>query len=376
MKVQWHLRPWLLLALGLMLVLVGCGGQGAAPTTGDSGGNQGGTSQDQQTFKLTYNITFPPPAYEWEAKAIAVEDFAKLVEEKTNGRVKIDIYYSNQLVPQNEALEAMQSGTIDLLGSGPYWGDRVPTNDFLWLPYWSKGEDFALHMLRNTDIGKIFEENLEKNGVKVLFYWPASVEGFISKNPVRTTEDLKGQKFRMGSGIWKSWYDQLGAAPVNVAAAEQYEALLRGTMDGTAYPYYTIDTYKFYEVTNYITVPGMIDPIMCLTSISTKTWEKLPADVQEAILEAAAEIEPKTLEGSKRLTDETIAIAEKHGIEVIKLTKEQLQQFQDSARIVWDEFAERNSDTKKMVEIWEMEQAKWSNEHPEAKDWEAKWLAD
>ena len=86
--------------------------------------------QDQQTFKLTYNITFPPPAYEWEAKAIAVEDFAKLVEEKTNGRVKIDIYYSNQLVPQNEALEAMQSGTIDLLGSGPYWGDRVPTNDF------------------------------------------------------------------------------------------------------------------------------------------------------------------------------------------------------------------------------------------------------
>jgi len=61
--------------------------------------------------------------------------------------------------------------------------------------------------------------------------------------------------------IWPSWYKDMGVAPINVAVAEQYEALMRGTLDATIYPIYTIETYKFYEVCKYLTLPGFVDPL-------------------------------------------------------------------------------------------------------------------
>jgi TRAP-type C4-dicarboxylate transport system substrate-binding protein len=376
----------LVVMMMLVLATVACGG-GSNATSNSSGSDQaatsngdnkdtGGEKEDSgKTYTLTLNTTWPPPKYDDEPKAFGVNKFAQLIEEKTNGRVKMKIYWSNQLVPQDQALDALASGTIDMEDAGPYWSDKVPTQDFLWLPNAFYGPDYVLHLLHDTEIGQIFERNLENYGVKVVGYWPSGVEGIISKDPVTTIEDMKGKKFRMGSGSWKSWYESMGTAPVNVAAAEQYEALLRGTMDGTIYPLYTLDTYKFHEVAKHITVPGFVDPIMIMNYMSLKTWNKLPEDIQQAILEAGKEVEKEAVAAEIKLDDNTLKLAEQNGVTIHRLTREEFDRFTQSAQIVWDEFAAKNADTKRMVEVLKQDQKEYLEKNPEAKEWEKRWLA-
>ncbi|OUM86833.1 MAG: hypothetical protein BAA01_15495 [Bacillus thermozeamaize] len=366
----------LLLCLLSLLWVSACGGGGEPASSQDNSGkdDKNSNGQDGNTYRLTYNLTFPPAANDWEPKYWAAEEYARLVKERTNGRVQIDVFYSNQLVPQNELLDALASGTVDMGGASAYYGQLVPEIDAIWLPFWNKGEEHAMHVMRETEVGKIFEKSLEDYGAKVLFYWPTGMYALMTKEPVQSLKDLKGIKMRLAFGIWKQWYEQMGVAPANVAAAEQYEALLRGTIDGVIYPTYTIETYKFHEVIDYLTVPGFIDPTLCFTMISKAKWDQLPSDIQQILLEVGREMEQKAAEASKKYTENAIQLAEEKGVKVNRLKPEEFEEFRRSAEVVWEEFAKRNSNTQRIVEILKKDLEDWARENPAAKEWEKRWL--
>ncbi|QQK80309.1 TRAP transporter substrate-binding protein [Salicibibacter cibi] len=311
------------------------------------------TASSEETYTLTYNITFPPPQYDYEPKRHAVETFSERVEEETDGRLQIDYYYSNQLVPEDELLDAIAAGTVDMGGHGPYWGDLVPTNDALWLPFATQGEQDAIELMRETEFGEIFEENMEEYGAKVLFYWPASTQSLMTNQPVRSPEDLAGTNLRLPTGLYLDWFSELGVAPSSIATTEMYEGLQRGMMDGTIYPAYTLDTNNYHEVVDYATSPGIVDPIVCMVTISMESWEQLPEDLQETVLEVGQEMEKKAIEGSERLTEESLQIAQENNVEVNELTEEELEAFRESSEPIWQDFAEINEDTARMVEILE-----------------------
>jgi TRAP-type C4-dicarboxylate transport system substrate-binding protein len=330
----------------LVLVLAACGGSDSA-----SNDNQGSNdAEEKETYDLTMNVTFPAPKYDYEPKAVATEKFAELVKERTEGRVNIEIFYSNQLVPREQGLDALESGTVDIESAGSYWGDQAPTQDFLWLPYGFYGPDHLIHVMRETEAGEIYKKGLKEHGAKVLMYWPSGNEGIISKDPITKIEDMKGKSIRLGSGLWTNWYKEMGAAPVNLAGGEQYEALLRGTIDGAMYPFYTIDTYKFHEVTNHVTVPSVL-PILTANYISLKSWNQLPEDIQQTITDVAKELEVEAVAATKKMTENALQNARENGMTVHELSDEEYEKFQESAQVVWEEFASRNEDTKRMVEI-------------------------
>lgn len=348
-----------------------CGQQKTAAPKGE----QAATSGQEKTYTLNLNCTYPPPKYEWESKYIANDKFAKRVEEATNGRVKVKVFYNNQLAPQAQGLEAVKNAVVDIESCASYWGGVIPESDFLWLPFWSKGEEHAIHAVRETEIGKILDEAYRKQGAHILFYWPVSIEGIISKKPVKSYADIKGMRMRMGSSIWPSWYQKMGVAPINVAAAEQYEALMRGTMDGTIYPIYTIDTYKFHEVCKNLTLPGFVDPMLCYSLVSLKTWDALPADLKQIIEKVALEIEKESIAGSQKLTNSVLDLCAQHKVAVHKLTKAEFEKFKESAMPLWEEFAAKNPQCAKMVQIIKEDLKKWEATNPESKEWEERWLA-
>lgn len=380
-KKSWMVKIGLLVSLFSLVWLSACGGGGAPASTQNGSGQENDAASgtdaagNGQTYRLTYNLVFPPTSNDWEPKYWAAEEFSRLVEERTNGRVKIDVFYSNQLVPQSELLDALASGTVDMGGTSAYYGQLVPEIDAIWLPFWSKGEDHAMHVMRDTEVGQLFEQSLEDYGAKLLFYWPTGMYAVMTKDAIRSLEDMKGKKMRLAFGMWKSWYEQMGVAPANVAAAEQYEALLRGTIDGVIYPTYTIETYKFHEVIDYMTVPGFIDPTLCFTLISKSKWDQLPADIQQIMLEVGREMEQKAAEASKQYTENSIQIAEQNGVEVIRLTPEAFEAFRQSAETIWDEYAQRNANTQRIVEILRKDLGEWMQDNPEAQAWEERWLA-
>jgi len=334
-----------------------------------------GSSFGQQTFTLKLNCAYPPPLFTWESKYIANDLFAKKVAEATKDRVKIKVYYSSQLAPLSQALEALKKGVVDMVGATSYWPGTIPETDFVWLPFWSKGEAHAIHAMRETPIGKIMDDCYRPHGSQILFYWPVSIEGIMSKKPVRKYEDVKGMKFRVSSAIWPAWYKEMGMAPINIAVAEQYEALMRGTIDATIYPIYTIETYKFHEVCKYLTLPGFVDPMLCYTLVNTKAWEALPADLRQIVGKVAMEIERESIAGSMKGTESVLEFCNKRGVEVIRLNKTEFEKFKKSAMPLWDKFAAKSALCGELVRIIKTDLDQWVATRPEAKQWEDRWLA-
>ncbi|WP_085993054.1 TRAP transporter substrate-binding protein [Oceanobacillus senegalensis] len=347
----------------------------ACSSSGEQSSGSGGGS-GEETYRLTMNVTFPPVTDENEPKYAATEKFAELVNERTDGRVEVDVYFSGQLASADQTLDALKSGTIDMAGAGSYWGETIATNDFPWLPFAFYGPNHMSHVLNETEIGEIYEGNLEEQGVKVLMYWPSGNEGIISKEPVKSIEDMSGKTFRLGSGIWAKWYEEMGAAPANISGGEQYEALMRGTIDGAMYPFYALDTHNLHEVADHITVPGVLDPVLVATYINLDKWNSLPEDIQQTIEEVSKEMEELAFENSVKMDEAALELAQEHGVEIHQLTREEFQKFIDSSQVVWDEFAARNEDTKRIVELLKEDQKEYLENNPDAQEWLDKWLVD
>lgn len=349
------------------IALVACGNKA-------SNSDKQSSDDNEPTYNLKLNSVYAPAQYDDEPKHIATVRFAELVKERTDGRVNIEVYHSDQLVPVDQAFDALVNGTIDIEAASSYWGETIPTQDFPWLPFAFYGPDHMRHVLRETEIGEIYERNLEEKGVKVLFYWPSGNQGIISKDPITKLEDMNGKTIRLGSGLWTSWYKEMGVAPANISGPEQYEALMRGTIDGAIYPFYTLETSKLHEVAKNITVPGILDPILCVNYISLKTWESLPEDIQKIIEEVALEVELEIMEIAKKIDDNVIEFAKNNGVTVNRLSEKEFQKFVDSSEIVWEEFAVKNEDTRKIVEILKENQKEYLKNNPDAQDWAKKWI--
>lgn len=358
----------LVVLISALTLLTSCGGKKDAKDAKPA-------ATDGKTYTLNLNCTYPPPKYEWESKYIANDKFAKRVEEETKGRVKVKVFYNNQLAPINQGLDALKKDVIQLESATAYWGGTVPESEFVFLPFWSKGHAHAMHVVRETKIGELMDQAYRKNGAHILFYWPVSIEGLISKKPITKVEDMNGLKIRSASSLWPNWYKKMGAASINIAPTEQYEAMMRGTLDGTIYVLYSIDTYKFYEVAKNITMPGFVDPFLCYVLVNNKTWDSLPDDLKKTIEKVSLEIEKEAVKGSERLTDSTLDLCKEHGVTVNKLTKAEFEKFRQSAMPIWEEFAAKSPESAEMVKIIKEDLKKWEDTNPDSKQWEERWLA-
>lgn len=334
-----------------ILFLAACGGNNATNSSNNQGNDNNQSEQTEKsdkTWKLRMSSAFTPPATETEPKYQATERFADLIRERTDGRVEIEIYYSNQLVPQAEALDAARSRTIDIANTAAYWGDRIPSHDFVWLPFAFLGTDHYLYLMNETVAGEVFEQEMEEHGVKVLNHWSSGFNGIISTKPVTQVSDLEGMSMRIASGVWEPWYRAMGVAPANIAAAEQYQALSQGIIDATVFPYFTIETYNFYEVAKHITTPGILSPTMAMNFISLDVWNEFPSDIQDIIMDVAKEVEAESMKIVTQEHENTLKFAAEKGMTVHELTSEQLSEFQSSAEVVFEEFAARSVNNEKM----------------------------
>lgn len=330
------------------------------------------TPKDLYTLKL--NSVYPPTKYDWEPRALGEIKFAKRVEEATNRKVKIKIYYNSQLAPQAQAFDALNKGVCDILSTSSYYGGLVPESECIFLPFWSKGEKQALHILRETNVGKIFDDSYRNHGAHVLHFYPTGAYTIISKNPVKSTADVKGMKFRLAFANYRDWYSKMGITPINISAAEQYEALLRGTIDATIYPLYTIETYKFYESAKYVTLPPTIDPGYGYVMINAKLWDSMPADLRNTMEKVSLELEKEMIAASQKMNDMALESCPKLGVKIIKLNKTEYEKFKQSAQLTWDNFATRNSNCAKIIDILKEEIQKWET-RPEIKRWNEKYLS-
>lgn len=339
-----------------LLVLAACG----------SGAES--SSNDKEVITLKYNSTFTPPTKKSEPTSIITEKFAELVEERTDGRLKIDLYYSNQLAGQAESLDALAKGTIDIQNITPSaWGDKIPEGNFSGLPFWNINEEHTMYIMRETEVGELYEEAMEEYGVKVLSYWAGSGNGYMSaKSPIASPADMEGLIANINTSMSIGYYEEMGVGVATIPFAEQYEGLQRGTIDFINFPYFTLEKLKLAEVVDYIMTPSTINPALAMLAINKDTLEGLPEDLREILIETALEMESETLVASKEVTVEALEYAKENDVQIIDTTEDNYNEFIEiGKRTAWDSFSKQNDRTKKMVDVLNSETEKWKEDNPD-----------
>lgn len=279
-------------------------------------------------------------------------DICKEVERKTGGKFTIENFPANTLLKGLECFEPLSKGAIDaVLGYGGYWRGSVPEADFENpLPYAFRSYEEQWEFITNPEVIEILRHAYAKHNV----YWVGPTfsceKTWMTNFPVRTIADVKGKKIR-AVALEADMVNAIGGAATVVAGAEQYTALQRGTVDGTIYPPYIGITSKLFEVTKYVTMPGVCRGQQQII-VNMDSWNKLPREYQDILSEAIWAQADKdvhiTLPGyDSRVRDE----APEWGITYIDITPEAWNEFQSYCVLIWEKAGEKSDDCAKLLKI-------------------------
>src|SRR6187397_1037377 len=179
-------------------------------------------------------------------KGKAAEYFKKLAEERTKGRVKVEVYPNSQLFKDGEEMEALQLGSVHMLAPslakfGPLGVREFEVFD---LPYIF--DDYEeLHKVTEGPVGAALFKKLESKGIIGLAYWDNGFKVMSANKPLKTLDDFKGQKMRIQSSkVLDSEMRAMGAIPQVMAFSEVYQALQTGVVNGTENPPSNLFTQK------------------------------------------------------------------------------------------------------------------------------------
>lgn len=334
-----------------MSILAACGSnESKTEQTSSTGSSTDSSDNAEKTFSLKMNSNYPKyeglPGIE-----LPTDVFSEQVKEKTNNQVDIEVFFSSQLVPTEQTLDAVRSGTVDLAHTTAYWSEILPTADLLMLPLAFEGPDHFLHVMTETDVRSIMEEEFAENGVKLLQFWSNGPYGLMTNKPIETIEDFKGQALRSGVASWEPWLKELGVAPSVISPAEQYQAISQGIVDGSIYGIAAVEVEKFHEILDYLIVPAIQDPVLGFVIMNLDKWNQLPQDVQDTITEVALELEAQNMELIKEQTQHYIDFAKDNGMTVIEIEDNEWEKIVDSAQILFDEYEGKNERTKQILDI-------------------------
>jgi tripartite ATP-independent transporter DctP family solute receptor len=243
---------------------------------------------------------------------------AQLVEERSRGKTRIQIYPSEQLGDERELLELLQVGAVAIAKVGGLVLENFhPAVGVFNLPYLFQDEESFWRVL-DGNIGQGLLQELESYGFKGLCYYDSGSRSFYTRDrPIRTPEDLKGMKVRVpNSATAIEMVRQLGGSATPIAFGELYSALQQGIVDGAENNPPSFYTSRHFEVCRYY-VLDQHTRVPDFLLMSLEVWRRLPPDVQLLIRQAAEDSVPY----QRQLWDEAVTQImhdlKKAGVEVI-----------------------------------------------------------
>ncbi|MDR2710973.1 MAG: TRAP transporter substrate-binding protein [Burkholderiales bacterium] len=262
---------------------------------------QAQTPQNPIVIKFSHVVATDTP------KGKAAEFFKKLAEERTQGRVKVEVYANSALYKDKEEMEALQLGAVQMLAPslakfGPLGVKEFEVFD---VPYIL--EDYtALHKVTTGPAGAKLLALLEPKGILGLGYWDNGFKVMSANRPIKKPEDMKGLKVRIQSSkVLDAQMRALKALPQVMAFSEVYQALQTGVVDGTENPPSNMYTQKMHEVQKYATVTNH-GYLGYAVIVNKKFWEGLPPDIRGILEQAMKESTEYNNEIAKKDNDDAV----------------------------------------------------------------------
>lgn len=274
------------------LALAACSGNGEELDP-DAGGTE--TVESLETMEP---VTFIASTLNGEGgfAGQGLKAFAAEIEEKTNGKVTFELYFSGSLLPGEESLTGVRDGIADFTQlNHSYFAEELPVSNWL-LGMGSVGNrSYPLSLFAGSAAlsdffgnSPILQEEFDNNGLKILHGISSSNHfDLLCTTPVETLEQAAGLRARTGVPTVAREAEALGMTSVTVSIAETYEGLQRGVIDcQTGSPSVNIPT-GLWEVANYYTPVTFSNNFGQTLVMNLDKWNRLPADVQQIISDAA-----------------------------------------------------------------------------------------
>jgi TRAP-type C4-dicarboxylate transport system substrate-binding protein len=286
-----------------------------------------------------------------------MNDWAKLVEQRSNNRVKIEVYPAGQLYTDKDLDRALVSGAVDLgqaqanvlAGISP----AMHLLDFAMV--WDNWDHFD-SVMHKGDGFKIMDEEARTHNMKEIFIMPYgnTLGPITAKKKITVHQDMKGLTIRAMGGSLALTLKALGATPVFLSSGEVYQALQRGTIDGAVSGLTSMQDRTWGEVTKYLWMLYFCPTTSGHTVANLNSWNKLPADIQKIMLDTGREIELKYRNGVvEKENADALAALKKAGVEIVYPTPEEIAATTRLVKPVIDEWAKKSKWSKAIIDLAE-----------------------
>ena len=279
----------------------------------------GAAAQQPIVIKFSHVVALDTP------KGKGAEYFKKLAEERTKGRVRVDVYPNSQLYKDGEEMEALQLGSVQMLAPslakfGPLGVREFEVFD---LPYIF--DDYTeLHKVTDGPVGAMLFKKLESKGITGLAYWDNGFKVMSANKALKMPGDFKGLKMRIQSSkVLDGEMRALSALPQVMSFSEVYQALQTGVVDGTENPPSNFYTQKMQEVQKFLTLSdhGYLGYAVI---VNKKFWDGLPADIRTTLEGAMKDATKYANDIAKKENEDSIEAVRKSGkTQILTLTADE-----------------------------------------------------
>lgn len=275
--------------------------------------------------------------------------FKELVEEKSNGKITVNIHPNSELGAEREMTESVQGQSLDIaiVSTGPVgnFADKVNALDF---PFLFRDNQHAEKVL-DGKVGEEISKQLEGVNLKNL-YWVDNGSYHIATNdkPIRNASDLKGLKLRTQENqIQIDTINALGATATPIPFSELFLSVQQGVVDGQGnslavlIPNSYYDVHKYLTITNHMYSAGMI-------LMNNEKFNSYSEDVQKVLLDSAKEAGTYEREFVQKLNDEYTKTAKEKGMTIIE--DADLESFKEAVKPVYEKYKDKYGDLHKIIE--------------------------
>lgn len=303
-----------ILAIAMMFALVACGGgKTDTPATSD----KPGTTVEEKNVTLQYSMPLPVTHQFVGYDEIWIDK----VSELTGGSLTINPHWAGALVPMTSSYAETMAGVTDIVHAVP--GNElqqfVVDNAMQYMYYPVSDTEKLLDVIKDL-YAAVPEWQAEYKGTKVLTYGTSGVMYILSKDPIRSLSDLKGKTVRAQCDIGYKLVEENGGSAVKMPLGELYDSLSKGTIDAVMIPIDTLETMQLAGIVKYATLVKVAEPWYVHKFISEKSWNKLSANQQDALVKASEERMQIELDGVERLSKSALEYAKNNGVEIIEFS--------------------------------------------------------
>lgn len=321
-------------------LVVGCGSSTAKT---ESNGEAVSAEAPEKVYKLNLSV----PDTDTASVTMAAQEFAKQLNEKSNGALEVTVYPNGSLYggDGSAAVKQLGAGSLDMLVlAGSLYANFNPEFNVVSIPYMFDDFDQFVSYI-NSDIGTELKDSVTELGIKPLSLWTRSFRQITnSKRPITEPDDLKGVVLRVPNNpLWVDFFTACGATATPMSFSEVYNALQLNTLDGQENPVDVPVSSKFFEVQDYITISNHMADTW-VVGMNDAKFNSLPEDLQTLISETSAEMQQWKIDYDQEQDEIALQKLIDNGMECNELTEEGQAKFVEVSKSLYD------SSFKKLVE--------------------------